>query len=116
MERVSKERRRLLKQYCCSSLSYYPRVRYSTGPKSEQPDPTGEIAVRKMLIKEASKVCDRELRGLIIIAATRGWSYKTIRERIGVPCSSGKFYRRLEKFYLALDELIRNNYISYNEP
>ena len=23
---------------------------------------------------------------------------------------------RLEKFYLALDELIRNNYISYNEP
>lgn len=116
MERVSKERRRQLEQYCRSSISYYPRVRYSTGAKSEQPDPTGEIAVRKMLIKEASKVCERELRGLIVIAATRGWSYKTIRERIGVPCGPGKFYRRLEKFYYILDGLIRNNYNGYNEP
>lgn len=116
MKKLSTKRRRELSAYCLASNKIYPSVIFSTGTKSEQPDPTGEIAVRKMLIKEASKVCERELRGLIVIAATRGWSYKTIRARIGVPCSSGKFYRRLEKFYLALDELIRNNYISYNEP
>lgn len=115
MERVSKERRRQLEQYCRASLSYYPRVRYSTVILSRRLDPTLHKATAKLLIEEAAGLCDPELKCHILTAVTRGMSYAKVDEYMGVPCSRGKFYRRLEKFYYILDGLIRNNYNGYND-
>lgn len=74
-------------------------------------DPTADIAIAKEemlrkinLIKEVAKNADESLCDYILIAVTKGYSYKYLKTVMNIPCSKDMYYDRYRKFFYLLSK------------
>ena len=92
-------------------------MQYSGMPGSGVPgDPTmragiesAELSKKIDMVIHAAKKADPELYDYIIYAATNeNITFKYLKNQMGIPCESDRYYDRRRKFYFYLDQILKN--------
>lgn len=72
-------------------------------------DPTGEIAVKRALLKnkielveQCAKETDKFIGGYILAAVTKRLSYNTLYSKYRIPCGKDYYFERYRRFFYLL--------------
>ena len=74
-------------------------------------DPTADIALAKEailrkinLVKDVAKRTDEDLCEYLLVAVTRGYSFKYLKTVMNIPCGKDMYYDRYRKFFYLLSK------------
>lgn len=78
---------------------------------NELPDPTAELALRRLkyyenmkLIERIAANTDKMLGNYILVAVTEDLKYEAVKSRLNIPCGRDMFYDLRRKFFWLLDK------------